>query len=95
MKQAIRERIILPRKHPEIFTQFKLKAEGGVLSITIRQQPDGSSRISLRSSPEVNCSEICAVFGGGGHAMAAGCTIHAEPERARQMLLDVIDEVWK
>ena len=71
------------------------KAEGGVLSITIRQQPDGSSRISLRSSPEVNCSEICAVFGGGGHAMAAGCTIHAEPERARQMLLDVIDEVWK
>ncbi len=31
VKQAIRERIILPRKHPEIFSQFKLKAEGGVL----------------------------------------------------------------
>ncbi len=31
VKQAIRERIILPRMHPEIFTQFRLKAEGGVL----------------------------------------------------------------
>ena len=31
VKQAIRERIILPRQHPEIFSQFRLKAEGGVL----------------------------------------------------------------
>lgn len=71
------------------------KAAGGVLSITIREQPDGSCRISLRSSPEVNCSEICAVFGGGGHAMAAGCTIQSTPEKAKQMLLDVSGEVWK
>ena len=71
------------------------KAEDAVLSITIREQPNGESRISLRSSPEVDCSEICAVFGGGGHAMAAGCTIQSGPEKAKKMLLDVIDEVWK
>ena len=71
------------------------RAEGAVLSITLREQPDGESRISLRSSPEVNCSEICAVFGGGGHAMAAGCNIQSPPEKAKRMLLDVIDEVWK
>ena len=61
----------------------------------MREQPGGESRISLRSSPEVDCSEICAVFGGGGHAMAAGCTIQSPPEKAKRMLLDVIDEVWK
>ena len=71
------------------------RAEGAVLSITLREQSDGESRISLRSSPEVNCSEICAVFGGGGHAMAAGCNIQSPPEKAKRMLLDVIDEVWK
>lgn len=71
------------------------KAEGGILSVTVREQRDGSSRMSLRSSPEVDCSEICAVFGGGGHAMAAGCTIQSTPEKAKQMLLDVINEVWK
>ena len=71
------------------------KAESCVLSVTIREQPNGESRISLRSSPEVDCSEICAVFGGGGHAMAAGCTIQCPPEKAKRMLLDVIGEVWK
>ena len=36
-----------------------------------------------------------AVFGVGGHAMAAGCTIYGKPDKARDMLLSVIDEVWK
>ena len=71
------------------------KAQGSILSITLREQENGESRISLRSSPEVDCSEICAVFGGGGHAMAAGCNIQSAPEKAKRMLLDVIDEVWK
>lgn len=71
------------------------RAEGGVLSVTIREEPDGKSKISLRSTPAVNANEICAVFGGGGHAMAAGCSIDAAPERAKELLLAVIDEVWK
>ena len=71
------------------------RAEGAVLCITIREQSGGESRISLRSSPEVDCSEICAVFGGGGHEMAAGCTIFGSTDKAREMLLNVIDEVWK
>ena len=71
------------------------RAKGCVLNITIRELEDGSSKISLRSYPEVNCSDICAVFGGGGHAMAAGCTISSEPRRAKELLLAVIDEVWK
>ena len=71
------------------------RAEGTMLNITIREQPDGSSKISVRSGKDVSSSDICAVFGGGGHAMAAGCTIYGEPEKARDMLLNVIDEVWK
>lgn len=71
------------------------RAEGSLLSITLREQPNGHTRVSLRSSPEVDCSEICAVFGGGGHALAAGCTIQSDPQKAKEMLLDVIGEVWK
>jgi len=71
------------------------RAEGSLLNITIREQKDGSSKISVRSTKDVNSSDICAVFGGGGHAMAAGCTIFAEPEKARDMLLAVVEEVWK
>ena len=71
------------------------RVEGSIINITIREQEDGSSKISVRSTPEISSSDICAVFGGGGHAMAAGCTIYGKPDKARDMLLSVIDEVWK
>ncbi|MEA5152239.1 MAG: DHH family phosphoesterase [Oscillospiraceae bacterium] len=71
------------------------RAEGNVVSITIKELEDGTSKISVRSNPEVSSSDICAVFGGGGHAMAAGCNIAKSPDKAREMLMDVIDEVWK
>ena len=71
------------------------KAEGSILSITIREQEDGASRISVRSHPEINSSELCAVFGGGGHAMAAGCNIDEPPEKAKEMILAVVDELLR
>ena len=71
------------------------RAETAELCVTIRELPDGGSKLSLRSGPDINVSDICAVFGGGGHAMAAGCTIDASPERAKELILSVIDEVWK
>lgn len=71
------------------------RAEGCMLNITIRENEDESCKISLRSTDEVSSSDICAVFGGGGHRLAAGCTISGTPDKAKEMLLQVIDEVWK
>ena len=71
------------------------RAEGALVNITIRERDNGSSKVSVRTGRDVSSSDICAVFGGGGHAMAAGCTIDCPPEKARDMLLAVIDEVWK
>ncbi len=71
------------------------RAEDAVVSITIKEQGDGNCKISVRSNHEVSSSDICAVFGGGGHAMAAGCTIMGTPQMAKELLLQVIDEVWK
>lgn len=70
-------------------------AEKSLVNITIREKTDGSSKVSVRSGKDVNSSRICAVFGGGGHDMAAGCTISSSPEKAEKMLLEVINEVWK
>lgn len=71
------------------------RAENSQVNITIKEQEDGNCKISVRSVPEVSSSDICAVFGGGGHAMAAGCSIMGNPEKAKELLLQVIDEVWK
>ena len=69
------------------------RAEDAKMNITIREQADGSSKISIRSAPGISSSAVCAAFGGGGHELAAGCTIQASPARAEGMLLDVIDEL--
>ena len=71
------------------------RAESAKISITVREKDKRLCRISVRTSDGINASRICEVFGGGGHAAAAGCTIEAEPERAVRMLMEVIDEVCK
>ena len=71
------------------------RLEGAELAITIRETKNGGSKVSVRSGKEVSASKICAVLGGGGHDMAAGCSLSCPPEKAEEKLLAVIDEVWK
>lgn len=70
------------------------RSEDSVLNVTIREQEDGSSRVSVRSNPGISSSAICAAFGGGGHDMAAGCNIACPPEKAIELLLEVINELY-
>ena len=71
------------------------RARGSQLNITVREQEDGNCKVSIRSVPGISSSDICAVFGGGGHAMAAGCNIQGSPERVTELLMQVIDEVCR
>jgi bifunctional oligoribonuclease and PAP phosphatase NrnA len=49
------------------------------------------TRISLRSkSDQVNVSEICALFGGGGHAAAAGARIPGRPMSVQRRVIAAI-----
>ena len=70
------------------------RARGHRVGITIREEPDGSSKVSVRSGPDFDSCALCARFGGGGHKMAAGCNLHVPPDEARERLLQAIDEVW-
>ena len=64
------------------------------MSVTIRELTDGRSKISVRTTPEVDSCAICAVYGGGGHKMASGCTLTCDPETAMEKILAAIDQVW-
>ncbi len=68
------------------------KAEGSEISLTLREVAEGETKVSARSKPGWNVSEVCAVYGGGGHAMAAGVTLHCGPEEALELMLGAIDE---
>ena len=67
------------------------RAEGGDLTILIRELSDGRSKCSLRSTPRVDSSAICAVYGGGGHHMAAGVTLDCPPREAEKLLLEAAE----
>ena len=69
------------------------RIEGEKVGITIREISSNHCKISVRTTKDISASEICGRFGGGGHAMASGCSIHASPEEARELLLRVVDEV--
>lgn len=52
--------------------------EGVEIAAALRQPEDKNVfRCSMRSNGDSDVSRICAKFGGGGHAKAAGCTICA------------------
>lgn len=66
-----------------------LRAIGGPRVALLFVQPDHNGvRVSLRSDGSVDVSEIALRFGGGGHAMAAGCTIPGTVEQVRKRVLD-------
>ena len=69
--------------------------EGVEVSIFIRQKEDGSDeyKVSMRSSEYVNVSDVCIMFGGGGHPRAAGATIQGTVEEVKQKLLKEIKKV--
>ena len=67
------------------------RAKEAVVCITIREVGDHVSKLSLRSSSSVNVSDICAEFGGGGHAMAAGCTMKCDLEEAKSRILQAVE----
>ena len=64
------------------------------VAFAIRQESeDGIFRVSMRSAVEFDVARICALFGGGGHKRAAGCTVEAES------ILDaeakILEEIYK
>lgn len=65
--------------------------EGVLAGVTVREKPDGTLKVSLRTNQPLNAAQICSVFGGGGHAAAAGCAFHGKTfDEVKELLLQEI-----
>lgn len=62
------------------------QVEGVCIGITLRERRDGAYKVSLRTTDGYNASELCSLFGGGGHAAAGGCTIEGPLDNAKQKI---------
>jgi phosphoesterase RecJ-like protein len=48
---------------------------------------DGTVRVTMRCQPPYNVAEVASRFGGGGHALAAGCTLDGPLARAEEQVV--------
>ena len=60
--------------------------KGVEVAIFAHERSDGF-KLSFRSN-KVDVSDICMLFGGGGHKLAAGCTIDAKLEDVRKAVIE-------
>ena len=68
--------------------------EGVEIGITVKEESDGKTGISVRTGESFDASAICAHFGGGGHVRAAGCEIKGTIEEAKEKIKKyIIEEV--
>ena len=70
------------------------RVRGNVVGITIRELAEDECKVSLRTNDQVDAAAVCARFVGGGHKMAAGCTLNTSPDIAALLMLSVINEIW-
>ena len=54
---------------------FLRSIEGVCVAALLRNAGEENTKVSIRSIPGYNAASICELFGGGGHAGAAGCSI--------------------
>ena len=68
--------------------------EGTDCGVTLRELRPGVCKISLRTDPDdLSASAVCACFGGGGHAAAAGATVDGTLDEAKAAILAAYTEV--
>lgn len=68
-----------------------LEVEGVRMAVLASERDEGI-KMSLRAVEPDTVNDIAQRFGGGGHAQAAGCTIHAPLDEAVRMVLAAMEE---
>jgi len=66
--------------------------EGVLVGVAIREKPDGSFKLSLRSHAPVDASAIAARMGGGGHPRAAGAASNMPLEETIATIVGYVEE---
>ena len=67
--------------------------EGVLLGMTLREREEGGFKVSVRTDSKVNAAQLCAKFGGGGHAAAAGCSVTGTLQEVKEKLVEAAGEI--
>ena len=74
-------------------SEYFKRTAGTKISVFAKEKNPGEIRISMRADGEIDVSRIGAMFGGGGHVNAAGCTINEPLEKACEIIKETVLKV--
>jgi phosphoesterase RecJ-like protein len=81
---------VLPEDNEGIIDHLR-SVEGVVAAVFFEELPEGRVRVSARSKdPRVDVCEICKLFGGGGHPLAAGARVRGTIAEVEERFLDAV-----
>ena len=76
----------------EGLSSIPTQIEGVKGSATFRQIGENEYKLSVRTDGTISASDFCAAFGGGGHKMAAGCTMNGIYCELKKQIADKLFE---
>jgi len=68
--------------------------EGVEMAVTLREEANGETKVSVRTVRYANANKVCMEFGGGGHGLAAGVNLRTGLAESRERILAAIDKWW-
>ncbi|NUQ36572.1 MAG: DHH family phosphoesterase [Caldilineales bacterium] len=71
----------------EGLASFLLGSRDAQIAVVFTELPDQRIECSFRAQPGQDVAAVAYAFGGGGHALAAGCTVDGPLEAARERVL--------
>ncbi|MEP6469048.1 MAG: bifunctional oligoribonuclease/PAP phosphatase NrnA [Chloroflexota bacterium] len=71
----------------EGFVDLLASTKTADITVLFKEVDDQSTRVSVRTTERADAVAITAAFGGGGHVRAAGCTVAAALDVARERVL--------
>lgn len=89
-KQDFEETGALP-EHTEGIVGFGINTEG-VKMACVMSNPEDKIRCSFRSEPPYDVAHVAGAMGGGGHVLAAGCTLDPPEEAARGRVIEEMEK---
>ena len=79
----------------EGLSSIPTQIEGVKGAATFRQIGEDEYKLSVRTNGTISASDVCAFFGGSGHKMAAGCTMHGNYNELKIQMANKLFEANK
>lgn len=76
----------------EGISSIPARIEGVKAAATFRQTDSETYKLSVRTNGEIDAAAVCKLFSGGGHKMAAGCTMTGDYEKLKKIMADRLFE---